>query len=385
MAHEGTSLEKGSCKIFEEFHVDSQVGFALPNPLEELPCPYSKWIDIAKNLPTLIDTDQLRGKVEELPELDIEGLPGHRCQRLAHLALSYITMAYVWNKGDEDVRKGMPPILIYADCVLANWKKKDPNGPMTYENMDILFSFPGGDCSKGFFLVSLLVELAAVPAIKVIPTIYLAMEQEDNTTLQKALCEIKTSLDKALEVFRQIHDYVDSNLFYNVLRIYLSGWSNNPKLPDGLLYEGVYDTPKEYAGGSAAQSSLFQCFDVLLGIQHKEGESSAFLQNMRTYMPPAHRNFLHSLESKPSLRSFIKSKNNATLKESYNKCVAAMVNLRNYHLSIVVKYIITPSRQKSKQNQTSETSEEEENKGTGGTNLMDFLKTVKKRTEDFLL
>lgn len=34
-------------------------------------------------------------------------------------------------------------------------------------NMDILFSFPGGDCGKGFFLVSLLVEIAASSAIQV--------------------------------------------------------------------------------------------------------------------------------------------------------------------------------------------------------------------------
>lgn len=26
---------------------------------------------------------------------------------------------------------GLPPILSYADCVLANWKKKDPNGYVT--------------------------------------------------------------------------------------------------------------------------------------------------------------------------------------------------------------------------------------------------------------
>lgn len=38
-------------------------------------------------------------------------------------------------------------------------------------NMDILFSFPGGDCGKGFFLVSLLVEIAAASAIKVGPAI----------------------------------------------------------------------------------------------------------------------------------------------------------------------------------------------------------------------
>lgn len=44
--------------------------------------------------------------------------------------------------------------------------------PGFHRNMDILFHFPGGECSKGFFLISLLVELAAASAIKVcLPTL----------------------------------------------------------------------------------------------------------------------------------------------------------------------------------------------------------------------
>ncbi|KAG8512497.1 Indoleamine 2,3-dioxygenase 1 [Galemys pyrenaicus] len=354
------SPEKGSWKTLEEFHIDEEVGFALPNPLEELSCPYDAWINIAKNLPELIETNQLRAEVEKLPEMDIKGLQGHKSQRLAHLALSYITMAYVWNKGDGDVRKvlprniavpyctlskklGMPPILIYADCVLANWKKKDPNG---YVNSD------------------------TIGMKRVIPNIYDALQQNDCETLQKSLCEIASCLDKALETFQQIH----------------SNWKGNSQLPDGLLYEGVWDTPQTFAGGSAAQSSVFQCFDVLLGIRHiQDGKSFEFLQTMRTYMPPVHQNFLHSLESKPSIRDFIKSKDDANLKDAYNKCVGAMVELRNYHLSIVAKYIVTPARQQAKQNPKSKESEGAENRGTGGTNIMEFLKAVKSGTENFLL
>lgn len=51
-------------------------------------------------------------------------------------------------------------------------------------NMDILFWFPGGDCSKGFFLVSLLVEIAAASAIKVCPSLqanfYLHLHKQSN-------------------------------------------------------------------------------------------------------------------------------------------------------------------------------------------------------------
>lgn len=222
MALDWWSPMDNSWKIFEEYHIDENLGFALPNPLEELPHPYDAWIAIAKNLPELIKNGQLRAEVEKLATLSIDGLQGHKMQRLAHLVLGYITMAYVWGQGDEDIRKvlprniaipycklseklGLPPILVYADCVLANWKKKDPSGPMTYKNMDILFSFPGGDCGKGFFLVSLLVEIAAASAIKVIPTLFNAIQCEDLDALQKALLDITSSLHKALEVFHQIH------------------------------------------------------------------------------------------------------------------------------------------------------------------------------------
>ncbi|XP_058526385.1 indoleamine 2,3-dioxygenase 1 [Ochotona princeps] len=391
-------------QILKEFHIDEDVGFALPNPLEELPSDYDPWMVIARNIPELIKTRQLRAEVEKVPLLGIDQLKEHRQQRLGRLALGYITMAYVWDQGDGDIRKvlprniavpycqlseklGLPPILVYADCVLANWKKKDPSGPMTYENMDILFHFPGGECSKGFFLISLLVELAAASAIKIIPVLFSAVQQQKQDSLQKALEDISGCLKKALKVFEQIHEHVDPKLFFNVLRIYLSGWNDNSQLPEGLLYEGVWDTPRKCAGGSAAQSSIFQCFDVLLSIRQSDGGESAaaFLQEMRTYMPPAHRGFLGSLEAAPSIREFVLSKKDAGLREAYDKCVKALVDLRNYHLQIVTKYIVIPARQKSGKNGKAEEPSELENQGTGGTDVMNFLKTVRGTTEKSLL
>ncbi|KAK2492814.1 hypothetical protein MC885_004780 [Smutsia gigantea] len=334
MACDKASLMENPQKIFEEYEIDEGVGFALPNPL--------------------------------LPMLSIDGLQGYKSQRLAHLVLGYITMAYVWNQGDGDIRKvlprniaipycqlskklGLPPILVYADCVLANWKKKDPSGPMTYD--------------KGFFLVSLLVEIAAASAIKVIPVIFSAIKHEDHDTLEKALLEITSCLRKALRVFHQMHEHVDPNQFFNVLRIYLSGWKGNPLLSEGLLYEGVESTPQMFAGGKS---------------------DAEFLQDMRTYMPPAHQKFLVSLESGLSVRQFVLLQGDASLKASYNKCVKAMVSLREYHLKIVEKYIMNPAKS-AKNNQTSEEPSEMENKGTGGTDVMAFLGNVKQTTERFLL
>lgn len=102
-------------------------------------------------------------------------------------------------------------------------------------------------------------------------------------------------------------------------------------------------------------------------------------------MPPAHQNFLHSLESGPSVREFVLSKGDTSLQATYNECVNAMVSLRSYHLQIVTKYIVIPARQQSKKNQTSEEPSDQENKGTGGTDLMHFLKSVRGTTEKALL
>lgn len=404
MPHSQISPAEGSRRILEEYHIDEDVGFALPHPLDELPDTYRPWILVARNLPKLIENGTLREEVEKLPTLRTEELRGHRLQRLAHLALGYITMAYVWNRGDDDIRKvlprnlavpycelseklGLPPILTYADCVLANWKKKDPNGPMTYENMDILFSFPGGDCDKGFFLVSLMVEIAASPAIKAIPTVSSAVEHQDQKALEKALCKIAASLEKAKDIFKRMRDFVDPDTFFHVLRIYLSGWKGNPKLPEGLLYEGVWDTPKKFSGGSAGQSSIFQSLDVLLGIKHDVGEGSAaeFLQEMREYMPPAHRNFLSSLESAPPVREFVISRRNEDLKKAYNECVNGLVSIRMFHLSIVDTYIVKPSKQKPMGGHKSEEPSNTENRGTGGTDVMNFLRSVKDTTKKALL
>ncbi|KAM5264351.1 LOW QUALITY PROTEIN: indoleamine 2,3-dioxygenase 1-like [Ctenodactylus gundi] len=402
MAQGKSSPVESTWHILKKYHIDEDVGFALPDPLEELPAAYDSWTSIAKNLTKLIEDDQLQAEVEKVPQLSTDDLKGHREQHLGHLALGYIVMAYVWNKGDGDVRTvlprniavpycelsrklGLPPILVYADCVLANWKKKDPGGPMTYENMDILFSFPGGDCGKGFFLVSLLVEKAAFSAIKVIPRVFRAVQHQDQDALQKALLDIADHLGKAREVFK-IHEHVDPNLFFNVLRIYLSGWKGNPQLPEGRLYEGVWDTPKMFAGGSAGQSSIFQCLDVLLGIEQTAGKGPAaeFLLDMRTYMPPAHQDFLHFLEWSPSVRKFVISTDNAGLHKAYNECVKALVFLRSYHLAIVRKYILDPAKQ-SRRNDAAKELPEEEQKGTGGTDLMSLLSTVKNTTSQSLL
>ncbi|MGH0160355.1 UNVERIFIED_CONTAM: hypothetical protein FKN15_063645 [Acipenser sinensis] len=368
-------------------------GVCCKNCQTDLPEYYQPWMEIAKHVPSLIENRQIRSRVNEMPLLSTVHLQGHREQRLAHLALGFITMGYVWQEGalprslavpycEVSELLGLPPILVYADVVLANWKRKDPNG-----NLDTIFTFPGGNCARGFFLVSLIVETAAATGIKAIATALNSMSLHDTNSLHEALLDIAKSLNNMREAFKLMHGNVDPEEFYGQLRTFLHGWRDNPLLPEGMLYEGVWEEPKHYSGGSAAQSSAIQCFDEFLGIRHGFDYDAPYLYRMRDYMPPAHRALIQAIAAGPSARHHIIATGSAELCHAYNNCVTALVELRNYHINTVVKYITIPA---NKGKVTSGCifqihSSAEAERGTGGTGLMCFLKSVRDTTRRVLI
>ncbi|XP_008935825.1 PREDICTED: indoleamine 2,3-dioxygenase 2-like, partial [Merops nubicus] len=337
------------------FQLSEEFGFLLPHPLTELPPPYGPWMEIARDLPRLIASHRLRSQVHQMPQLSTRHLRGREELHLAHLVLSFITMGYLWQEGEEGTVKvlpqnlavpfwevsqalGLPPILSHADFVLANWRRKNPNGPLEIENLDTIISLPGGESLRGFILVTLLVEKAAVPGIKAIVQAVRAILQLDEEALHHALQQLAAAIGDMSKALKQMHDYVDPAVFYAVIRIFLSGWKDNPAMPHGLVYEGVSDEPMAYSGGSAAQSSVLHAFDELLGIRHGQ-ESTAFLHRMRDYMPPPHRAFVEEIRRAPSLKQHVLSSGDPRLREAFNRCVSALADFRSYHITIVTKYV----------------------------------------------
>ncbi|XP_007545407.1 indoleamine 2,3-dioxygenase 2-like [Poecilia latipinna] len=387
---------------FDAFDISEELGFILEEPLTHLPDYYRVWLDLANNLTHLIESRKLRDVVHKMPILSPHHLSNHRELRLAHLALGFISMGYVWQEGQHEPaqilpkalawpywlisrRIGLPPILTYADSVLANWKLKDPTGDMEIGNMDLIFSFPGGETCRGFFMVSLLVEMAASSGITGSLEVMHAVKISDLIGIQKGLIKVTQSLKKMKETFQLMHNHVEANAFHGTLRIFVSGWRDNPMLPRGLLYEGVSNEPVLLSGGSAAQSSAIQCFDALLCIQH-EGETGAFLTRMRDYMPPAHRQLIETLSVCPSLRDFIMTCSDSDLCQAYNSCVSALVDLRSYHLNTVAKYVTVPgNRARAMGCPLRGAGTALNTTGTGGSNLMVFLKTVRNTTQKALI
>ncbi|PNJ34722.1 IDO2 isoform 1 [Pongo abelii] len=387
----------------ESYHISEECGFLLPDSLKELPDHYRPWMEIANKLPQLIGAHQLRAHVDKMPLLSCQFLKGHREQRLAHLVLSFLTMGYVWQEGEAQPAEvlprnlalpfvevsrnlGLPPILVHSDLVLTNWTKKDPDGFLEIGNLETIISFPGGESLHGFILVTALVEKAAVPGIKALVQATNAILQPNQEALLQALQQLRLSIQDITKTLGQMHDYVDPDIFYAVIRIFLSGWKDNPAMPAGLRYEGVSQEPLKYSGGSAAQSTVLHAFDEFLGINHSK-ESADFLYRMRDYMPPSHKAFIEDIHSAPSLRDYVLSSGQDHLLTAYNQCVQALAELRSYHITMVTKYLITAAAKAKhrKPNHLPGPPQALKDRGTGGTAVMSFLKSVRDKTLESIL
>nr|KAG5704892.1 hypothetical protein BaRGS_003875 [Batillaria attramentaria] len=204
----------------------------------------------------------------------------------------------------------------------------------------------------------------------------------DEGVVLASLQHITDTVKQMKVVLSHMHDKLSADTFFNIIRPYLGGWGgeNNP-LPHGLVYEGVSDQPIQAIGGSAAQSTTLQALDALLGVEHADVEKKNFLLKMRSYMPPDHCRFVEAIENQPKkLRDFVFSSKNKELQTVYNACVSAIVDFRSYHIQIVTKYIVQASA-KAKQAE-GKRFESLDKKGTGGTSIMPFLKTLRDDTRN---
>ncbi|XP_020627936.1 indoleamine 2,3-dioxygenase 2-like [Orbicella faveolata] len=199
----------------------------------------------------------------------------------------------------------IPPVITHCSYALYNWRYIDPNRPRNMDNLEISVKMTGSWTEDGFVKVPLQVELDFGKGYHSIIEGQESVVNGDSTGVLKALMSLGETIVKLKTSFLRIYDVCDPDEFYHSLRPFLAGWYGNPVLPDGLVYEGVSETPLQYSGGSAAESSVFQVLDAALGILHsKDTDGDQFLHRMRYYMPPKHRAFIEAVSNGPSIRNF---------------------------------------------------------------------------------
>jgi len=374
-----------------------QLGF-LPSadPLEKLPPDFSEWEEAASQLPKLLLSDHLHALLETLPPFPIEKLASAAEIERAMVILSFAGHAYVWGASSPSISLparlavpwhqlsqllGRPPVLSYASYALHNWRRLEANRPVELGNIALLQNFWGGVDEEWFILIHVDIEARAIPAVSSLLLAQTAVSENQPDKLLQHLSNIQCALEGMSQSLARMPEHCDPFIYYNRVRPFIHGWTNNPSLPDGLLYEGVtayQNKAQKFRGETGAQSSIIPALDTLLGIEHKDDPLKEYLLEMRDYMPPQHRAFLNQLSGGPSLRDFVirERKNSSALAEAYNNCVTLVERFRALHLQYAASYI--------HQQAHSDTANPTDI-GTGGTPFMRYLDKHKSETGRFLI
>jgi indoleamine 2,3-dioxygenase len=310
----------------------------------------------------------------------------------------------------------LPPILTYSDDVLYNWKTPSLDSPPTLDNLRCQTLFTSTNDESEFYLTSARTELKGVVALELMQMI---MDEAfvGDTIAHRRITSYLTRITAVIHELRttllSVRDGCDPTRFYHEVRPWFRG-EDSDRAHRKWVFEGIeldpsLREPTELSGPSAAQSSLIHAIDIFLGVDRyshassvtgssstSSNSKSAFLDRMQLYMPRHHRRFLNHLSSAPRpLRDLVFNAGDPMLLDAYNGTLKALKEFRDAHMKVVALYIIGPSRRPAPSpggqvrldvrpdygDDELEAGEHEKPlKGTGGTELVRFLKDVRERT-----
>lgn len=288
------------------------------------------------------------------------------------------------------------------------------------ENLATLATFTGSLDESWFYLISVAIEARGAPILPLMLKAIAAARINNCKRVIDCLRLFAERLDELGTLLQRMYENCDPHFFYHKIRPYLAGSKNmaDAGLPNGVIYEDGTgtETYSQYGGGSNAQSSLIQFFDIVLGVEHrptgdKRTESSEserkgtsppsrhnFIQDMRSYMPGPHRRFLEHVSNIANIREYVEShRHERALTIAYDACLAMLRSLRDTHIQMVSRYIIVKSRESrslssittgaSKINLATPATRPGSSqlrgkslRGTGGTALIPFLKQARDET-----
>ncbi len=361
--------------ILEDYGLSAKFGF-LPQepPLVFLPDPcYDAWENVVANLPTLIRNGELRQAIDRLPTLNTSGLKDEAEWRRAYCLLCFMMQGYVWN-GDVPKDRVPPqvaipllavsehlnivPVATYAAVCLWNLRPVSSESVGNVEQLTSLHTFTGLTDESWFYAISVAIEFQGAPILALGLQAIEAARRGDSVRITSCLCACAERLMDLTHLLHRMHEGCVPATFYHQIRPYLAGSKNMAELglPHGVIYEdgSGADQYRQYSGGSNAQSSLIQFFDVLLGIEHSPTNLSRssqdtecnFVHDMRQYMPARHADFLRDVEAIANVRQYVEDNyGNEELCLAYNACLASLAALRDKYIMIAVRYIINPSRE----------------------------------------
>lgn len=343
--------------------------------------------------------------------------------RRAHLVLAWIMHFYVHTLPPGEsvsippslthpllrvcLQLQLPPVLTYSDDVLYNWSLRTPSSKPTpaLDNLQCNTLFTATNDEQEFYLTSARMELRGVEALDLMRDTMDELFVGDDIAIRRVtnyLNKLSLVTNDLKSLLLSVRDGCDPEVFYRDIRPWFNGTNAEKKewVFEGLDQDPALSYPTELSGPSAGQSSLIHAMDIFLGVDRYSHSSSitgsdqnalsakeAFLNRMQLYMPRHHRNFLRHLSVNPRpLRDIVEASSDQKFLSAYNAAVQSLKELRDAHLIIVTLYIVGPARRKAQPKEVIEPPADPAPLiGTGGTQLMKFLKGVRDGTHGALI
>ncbi len=377
------------------FEISYDRGFLpLQDPLSCLPEAFDAWEKVAQGLPKLLVSDQLHRTIRDLPPFPVGAISNDRERERAMVLLSYLGHAYVWGGARPATTLpavlaapwhqiaeslGRPPVLSYSSYALHNFFRFDASREIECGNLGLIQNFLGGIDEEWFILIHVEIERQAAPAMSLLHACLDAAEARIAEQLELHLSQVESSLRAMYATLQRMPEHCEPFIYYHRVRPYIHGWKNHPDIPEGVIYQGVEaygGRPQQFRGETGAQSAIVPALDAMLGVGHKEDMLSSYLREMRTYMPPAHRAFLESLEARTPVRPFVERAGRGSLTSAFNACVETLQAFRSLHLEYAAAYIFRQAQTDAKNPHAV---------GTGGTPFMEYLKKHRDETAEHLV
>lgn len=168
---------------------------------------------------------------------------------------------------------GLPPTATFAALSLWNFKRRLPsNDASEPDNLKSILSFTGTKSEEWFYMISMAIEAKGAPLIRIMLRCFQAVKTKDNSIIFSCLQSFTSGMVGVGKLLERMHERCDPQVFYHNVRPLCAGTKGMAAagLPQGVFYDegNGQGQWRQYSGGSNAQSSLIQLFDIFLSVDH---------------------------------------------------------------------------------------------------------------------
>eukprot|EP00931_Biecheleriopsis_adriatica_P085010 TRINITY_DN5914_c0_g1_i4.p1 TRINITY_DN5914_c0_g1~~TRINITY_DN5914_c0_g1_i4.p1 ORF type:complete len:1077 (-),score=151.97 TRINITY_DN5914_c0_g1_i4:216-3446(-) len=246
------------------------------------------------------------------------------------------------------------PMLDYAGCVLNNWERIDPNGPMSPGNVRMLRRFTGLIDEEWFFKTHVIIESEASHVVAALDNLVEAMKVKNMKHLLQELHDLEEALWRIASVCLPImyarsqsdHSLLcEPFMFFFRLRPYIKSMDIKFLVDEVGSWESLH-----LHGPSGAMSTILPCVDTLLGIRNTSSELRETVKDFEVYVPSLHRQFQGRMYASINVKEFIESQRHCmdvtswfALAAAFNTCVSRVLDFRWRHWNFVHNFIVRPA------------------------------------------